>query len=203
MQDFLEINNNWFYKKYHSKLQKRYWTFQIALSLFLQRAGEIIIETGCVREKDDWGAGNSTVIFGDFCKKYNRNLITVDNNLTNLNVAREETREFEDLITYELDDSLEFLRKYDSKIDLLFLDSLDCVESPSDQNIEAQSHALKELQIAMSKLHKDSIILIDDNLFKNGGKTKMCKEFLIKKGWICVMDYKQTLWIQCCNSCLR
>jgi len=194
MNDFLEINDDWFYKKYHSKLEKRYWTFKIALNLFLQRGGEVIIETGCVREKDDWGAGNSTVIFGEFCKKYNKHLITVDNDFDHLEVARRETVAFKDFITYELDDSLEYL--YQTRIDLLYLDSLDCKEDPNDCNLEAQSHALKELKIALPKLHEDSIILLDDNLFANGGKTRMCKEFLQKNGWICLMDYKQTLWVK-------
>lgn len=196
MQDFIEINNNWFHKKYFQNLDKRYWTFKIALNLFLQRGGQIILETGTIRQKDDWGAGNSTVIFGDFCKEYKKHLYTVDNNRDNLAISQRETLEFRLHISYELSDSLDYLERFDDKIDLLYLDSLDCKEDPNDSNLEAQSHALLELKIALPKLSEKAIILIDDNLFLNGGKTKLCKEFLQSKGWICVMDYKQTLWIK-------
>jgi len=196
MENFLEINNNWFYKKYFENLKKRYWTFKIALNLFLQRGGEIIVETGTQRQKDDWGGGCSTTIFGDFCKKYGKHLHTVDNNQLNLGIAREETDEFKDFITYELSDSVDFLKHFDPPIDLLYLDSLDCKENPADCNLEAQEHVVNELKVAYNKLSDKAIILIDDNLFANGGKTRLAKEWLKNRGWTCLMDYKQTLWIR-------
>ena len=196
MNDFLEINSDWFHKKYFKNLQKRYWTFKIALNLFLQRGGEVIVETGTLRQKDDWGAGNSTTIFGDFCIAFKKYLYTVDNNQLNLEVSRRETIEFKDFITYELADSIEFLKHFEPPIDLLYLDSLDCKEDPADINIEAQEHVVNELKVAYNKLSEKAIILIDDNLFKNGGKTRLAKRWLMKKGWHCIMDYKQTLWIR-------
>ena len=196
MHSFLEITKDWFFEKYFTKLQKRFWTFKIALNLFLQRDSKIVVETGTQRGKDDWDGGCSTTIFGDFCKKYDKHLYTIDNNVANLEISRRDTNEFATNITYELNDSIRALKNFDSKIDLLYLDSLDCKKDLHDQNIEAQTHALNELKAAYDKLSSKSIIIIDDNLFTNGGKTRMCKERLRKKGWICLMDYKQTLWIR-------
>ena len=196
MHEFLEINNNWWYKKYHKNLKKRYWTFTIALSLFLQRDGGKIVETGCQRHKDDWGGGCSTTIFGDFCKHYNKQLVTIDNNPENLEVAKNETKEFADHIKYIFSESVEYLKRNSGFIDLLYLDSMDCKENPVDDNTEPQTHALNEFKAVEGKLHDESIVLIDDNLFANGGKTKLLKEYLIQKGWTMLMDYKQSLWIK-------
>ena len=196
MDDFIEVNKSWFLKKYQEKLKKRYWTFSISLNLFLQNHGKVIIETGCIRGKNDWGAGNSTYVLGEFCKEYGRQLISVDNSPVNIAIAEELTKEFHTNINFEESDSIEFLKNYDGKIDLLYLDSLDCKTEPNDCNVEAQEHALNELKAAYAKLEKHAIVLIDDNLFKNGGKTRLCKEWLEKKGWCCAMDYKQTLWFR-------
>lgn len=196
MQDFLNINKDWFFKRYFKNLNKRYWTFKIALNIFLQRGGEIIVETGSQRAPEDWGGGCSTTIFGDFCKKFDKHLYTIDNDLKTIEFVRQETIEFKSNITYELSDSVEWLKKFSDLIDLLYLDSLDCKEAANDLNIEAQTHALNELKAAENKLWKNTIILIDDNLFANGGKTAMCKKWLRNHGWICLMDYKQTLWIR-------
>ena len=105
MIDFLYIHKNWFYKKYFLKLQKRYFTFHIALNCFLQIGGKTIIETGCVRNKNDWGAGNSTVVFGDFCKRYK--YYTQESNI-NLNKERSMYKWKEDKNGNVLDEPVKF-----------------------------------------------------------------------------------------------
>ena len=93
-------------------------------------------------------------------------------------------------------DSVKFLKEFNQKIDLLYLDSLDCPLPPEDAT-EAQTHNLNELKATYDKLHEGSIILIDDNNFENGGKTRLSKQFLLQTGqWLCVLDYGQTLWIR-------
>ena len=196
MNDFLNIQNDWFHKKYFKKLKKRYFTFKIALNFFLQYDWGAIVETGCIRQKDDWGAGNSTYILGDFCKRHGKHLYTVDNNQEHLDLARRETSEFGPYIIYELDDSVEYLKNFDSKIGFLYLDSLDCDPKPSSQNIQAQQHALKEIKAAYDKLTPHAIVLIDDNLFVNQGKAKLVKKYLQRRDWTLLLDYKQSLWIR-------
>ena len=191
----MNFHQDWFYKKYAGKLKERFWSFKIALNLFLQSGGKSIVETGTIRQRDDWGAGMSTLIFGDFCQRFGCHLWTVDNNSKALEVSKEVTSEYKDFITYVEDDSVAFLREFDQKIDLLYLDSMDCPLKPEDDALPAQIHQLNEFKAAEDKLTLFSIVLLDDNQFKNGGKTKELKKYLRKLGWTCVMDFHQSLWI--------
>lgn len=197
-EQFLFSEHDWLYKRFkHLEFvaSAKYFTFKAALNLFLQNNGQIIVETGTQRLKDDPG-GCSTTLFGAFCKRYGRKLFTVDVNPVNIQVSKECTEEFKDSITYVLMDSVKFLREFNSPIDLLYLDSLDCPWPPADAT-EAQTHSLNELQAAYDKLHKDSILLIDDNNFENGGKTRLSKRFLLETGeWVCILDLGQTLWLR-------
>lgn len=193
--DFL-FANNWFQEKYTKKLEDRFSTFKTALNLFLQNDGQIIVETGTVRVIEDWSAGYSTYIFGDFCQKYNKHLYTVDINPANLSVSQNVTQPFKDYITYVLEDSIQFLDKFKLPIDLLYLDSLDCDIDPDANNIIPQTHQLNELKTVYNKLPDHCIILLDDCIFKNGGKCKLTREFLLDKGWTLVFDYHQSLWIR-------
>lgn len=161
-----------------------------------------MVETGTQRVIDDPG-GCGTLLFGAFCNRYGKKLFTVDINPLNIQVSREATREFKDCITYVTMDSVKFLTEFNEKIDLLYLDSLDCpfdYENPSRvlDATEAQTHNLNELKAAYDKLHKGSILLMDDNNFENGGKTRLSKRFLLETGeWQCILDHGQTLWVRC------
>lgn len=196
LADFLFIENDWLYKQFQHiesvGSMIKYVTIKVALNILLQTGGQLIVETGTQRMKDDPG-GSSTTIFGAFCKRYGKRLITVDNNAKNLEVSKECTMEFKDHITYVLSDSVEFLQRFSEPIDLLYLDSLDCpVEGDAT---EAQEHSLRELKAAYKNLHKGSLLIIDDNNFPNGGKSRLAKYFLLRtKEWLCILDYAQTLW---------
>lgn len=193
----LFYENDWLYKQYnHLEFVRshKYLTFKAALNLFLQNNGQLIVETGTQRVKDDPGGG-STTLFGAFCAKYNKRLITVDNNPANLEVSKECTKEFKDHITYVLSDSVQFLLRFNEPIDLLYLDSLDCPEQ--GDATQAQQHQLQEIKAAYKNLHVGSLYLGDDSNFPNGGKTRLAKYFLLKTGeWNCILDWGQTLWIK-------
>jgi len=196
LKDFIFVEYDWLYQRY-SYLEfvrsPKYFTFKAALNLFLQNYGQIIVETGTQRVKDDPG-GSSTTLFGAFCKRYGKKLFTVDNNPLHMKISIDCTREFKDYITYVLKDSVKFLSEFNQKIDLLYLDSLDCPPPPADAT-EAQLYNLSELKAAYDKLGKGSILLIDDNNFANGGKSRLSKMFLLETmQWRCVLDHGQTLW---------
>lgn len=197
-EEFIFFDKDWLRKRYNYLdfvRSPKYFTFKAALNLFLQNNGETIVETGTQRVKDDPGGG-STTLFGAFCKRYNKKLFTVDNNPLNMKVSMDVTKEFKDYITYVVKDSVKFLSEFNQKIDLLYLDSLDCPLPPEDAT-EAQKHNLRELKAAYKNLHKGSIFLGDDNDFANGGKTRLSKQFLLKtQEWICILDEGQTLWIK-------
>ena len=68
-----------------------------------------------------------------------------------------------DFVTFVNDDSLKFLKSFNKKIDFLYLDSLD------GQMENANEHQLSEIKIALPKLKKNSLVLLDDK----GTKTKL------------------------------
>jgi len=198
MNDFICFND-WFTEKYQEKSGVRFWSFKVALNILLQRGGTNIVETGTIRMKDDWGGGMSTLLLGDFCKHYDKHLWTVDIDPNAIEVCKEITADFKDHITYVVSDSIAFLKGFDQKIDFLYLDSLDCpeyLEANSPDLIVTQQHQLNELKAAWDKLTDNPVVLLDDNRWENGGKTKLTNAFLKEKGWLCLIDYQQSLWVK-------
>ena len=60
----------------------------------------------------------------------------------------------------------------------------------------AQSHQFNEIMEALPKLSKSCVVLLDDNNYPNGGKTKRAKALLQDKGFIHVMDFQQSLFMR-------
>ena len=197
MIDFLYWRDWWTQKHKNMKVinTRRYYTFKIALNLLLQYNGNIIIETGTQRMEND-PAGSSTTLFGSFCKHYGKKLYTVDNDIEHMILSKKLTEEYKDYIEYVYSDSIEFLRNFDKPIDLLYLDSLDC-PLPPESALTSQLHQLNEIKAAYKNLHVNSIVLLDDNAFENGGKTKLSKKFLYdSKEFLLVLDDIQSLWVK-------
>lgn len=193
IDNFLEINS-WFEEMFKEKSDSRFTTFRIALNLLYQMPNHNIVETGTIRLPDDYGAGYSTYIFGQFVKHYGGHIITIDIEPRNMDVCRQVTDEFHDQITYIIDDSLNTLPQITDKIDLLYLDSLD---TPlTGDATEAQEHNLKEFKLVEHLLHEKSIVLIDDNGFENGGKPFLTKKYLMEKDWKVLINAQQTVWIK-------
>lgn len=120
--------DNWFEKKYAGRSAFRFHTFKTALNLIHQFGGKLMLETGCVRLFDDYGAGYSTVMLGDYAKTYDAKLITVDLTRRNVEMCKTLTKDYEEQITYVVSDSVQYLKGFDSsqaKIDFLYLDSYD------------------------------------------------------------------------------
>ncbi len=196
MEHLRDINKNWFYKEYHDKLTTRFWTFNTALNLLLQRGGKYIVETGSIRQMDDWPGGYSTYIFAMFADRYDLRFDSIEIKKENIAIAREAVGDYHPAVNFHLGDSIKVLEKWKQPIDLLYLDSKDC--SPKDIGISrlAQEHQLKELKKAYTRLTDNGIVLLDDNWFENGGKTRWAKKFLIDQNWLNIIDYEQSLWIR-------
>ena len=196
IHDYIAFEGGYF-KKYgnHGQLcLDRYFTFKAAISLFLQRKSRNIVETGCQRQMIDWGAGNSSLIFSETLVEFPEKgfLYTIDIDENKLDVCNHATKHT-NKVKFCLGDSVEILKIIDVEIGLLYLDSMDYEVY---QQKESQLHQLKEIQTAYPKLNDESIVLLDDNFFENGGKPKLAKEFLKEMGWVCVLDHHQTLWIK-------
>lgn len=221
---------------YYSKFDKKYYingmlrwpTFKLAFSILNQKFGSspVIVETGCTRVENDWGAGMSTIIFGDYCKTYGGTLETVDLSKDNMSFCISATSEYKDFIKYHVGDSVSFLKSYSGNpIDLLYLDSYDypygellniyggkdnidtaikILDGLSEDEIvkrhgniiaDSQEHCVQELLAALPKMAGKHIILIDDNSLPGGGKSRTAKDILIDKGYICLLDIYQSLWV--------
>jgi predicted O-methyltransferase YrrM len=193
MDDFLEYNS-WFDEMFRAKLASRYPTFRVALNLLYQLPLHRIVETGTIRRARDYSAGYSTFVFGHFVKRYGGKITTIDIDSRHMNVCKRVTAEFADWIEYVVDDSLHALSLLHEPIDLLYLDSLD---TPIRHDAtHAQLHNLKEFKLAEPLLHEKSIVLIDDNNFANGGKSRMTKHYLHEKGWRLLLNLRQSVWIR-------
>lgn len=191
--EFVEVNS-WF-DAYRDRSSERFWTFRAALNLFKQREGKVIVETGTTRLANDWGAGMSTVLFGEFCKRYGGKIYTVDIDPANIATCKVVTQAYQEWLSYHVDDSLHFLKDFKDTIDLLYLDSLDFPIDGSDPT-PCQLHQLQEFKLVEKQLHDWSIVLLDDNNFPTGGKAKLTKHYLAERGWQCVLDSQQSLFIK-------
>ena len=100
-------------------------------------------------------------------------LHTCDISSKNIENAKKFTSDLSNFIDFYTQDSLVFLKEFNESIDLLYLDSLD-----GHDPIAASNHQLNEAKISLRKLHKKSLILLDDkgsktnfsiNFYKNNG----------------------------------
>jgi hypothetical protein len=60
----------------------------------------------------------------------------------------------------------------------------------------AQQHCLNELIAIEKNLTSNSIVLLDDNQLSGGGKPAKAKQYLIEKGWTCILDLQSSLWVR-------
>jgi len=182
-------------EQYKEKSDKRFPTFKKAFELLQERAGNNIVETGCLRMIDDWGAGMSTFLFGEYAEKFGAKVWTVDIEPKNMDVCRAVTSKYAPFISYNVNDSLRFLREFKALIDLLYLDSMDYpIDGNEAVELQSQNHQLSEIQLALPHVSPGGLILLDDNDFPGGGKTRLTKMFLKSEGWNELLSGQQSLW---------
>jgi predicted O-methyltransferase YrrM len=145
--------------------------------------GMTIVETGCIREMDAWEeAGMSTLVFSDVVARIDHKLCSIDNNPEAVTLAR-----IHSLGTVCEMDSIAALNAISTigatKIDLLYLDSLDFFLS--DTHTPAL-HALMELTAAAPSLRPGSLVFVDDNFIQPDasfiGKGMYINEFMRRSG---------------------
>ncbi len=109
--------------------------------------------------------------------------------------ARGITAQYNALIDYVESDSVEFLKNYMNSIDLLYLDSMDVPLHEGADRTPCQEHNLKEFQAAEPKLHRKSIVLLDD-YFGGNGKPRLCEPYMMSRGWRRILGYQQLLFVK-------
>jgi|TARA_B100001964_G_scaffold72961_1_gene82697 hypothetical protein len=171
-----------FLKKFEHSKNIRFDMFKKVFDISFKRKHKTIVETGTARgkikfffiKKYNWKDGMSTIMFADFAKYINGHLHTCDISKKNIDNSKKFTKFYSKYISYYVDDSILFLEKFTQPIDLLYLDSYDG-HNPE----KASNHQLKEIKVAVKKIHKNSLILLDDK----GAKTNLSINFLSNNGF--------------------
>ena len=185
-----------YFDKYIRKLGDRFATFKSTLMLLNQmKKDPMIVETGCLRQDNDWGGGMSSYLFGEYVKLFGGFFHTVDISAENIKMC--EFICFGLPVNTHVEDSVTFLKNWSSdSIDLLYLDSFDySVDNPQLAK-ESQQHQLTEIETIWDRLSARSLILIDDCDFMGGGKSRLSEAFLESKGAKNVYRAQQSLWIK-------
>jgi len=126
----------------------------------------IIVETGCLRKKNNFLDGQSTLLFDKYIlsRGENSKIYTVDINPESTKVCKEVVSKNVEIST---DDSIRYLNnlcniflKNKTKVSMFYLDSFDVdwrYPYPS------AAHHLKELAAIKRVLHEDTLVVVDDS----------------------------------------
>lgn len=202
----------------------RYETFKMAFDHFDKFNGSVVVELGTSRsfthgglpgcnqdntvfwtpsqpENWDWGAGFFTRMAATCLSPLQAEIHTIDLIKSHIERCKVMTREFDDLITYHVASSVDFLREcsFPNGIDLLYLDTGDM--TPIEPTALLQ---LEEAKIIVERnlMSENGLILIDDvrnqTPVKFGdtsglGKSKYAIPFLLENGYEIVMDGYQVI----------
>lgn len=182
VEEAKNLLNQYLINNYMDKLGNRYSSISVALNLFMDHLGQVIVETGTTRILGNMGGdGHFSLVASDVARFVNGQLHTVDINPEYIEVCKFVTERNKDFVRYHASDSVEFLHNFAQRIDLLYLDSMDFITT-GDPN-PPQDHAVKEYEAAKNKLHDKSIIVIDDVALPHGGKAGKLLPILQSDGW--------------------
>jgi hypothetical protein len=173
----------------------RFPTMMKAMELCESRGVKTIVETGTARCGDTNfdGDGGFTIIFGHWAYANNIDMFSVDISESHIDIAQKASVPFHRNLHFILQDSVEFLRTFQGKIDFLYLDSYDYNENHPGP---PQAHCLKEIKAAYDKLHEASVVMIDDCNIPGGGKGKLAIEWLLARGWKKVTNRHQVILVK-------
>lgn len=157
------------------------------------RKEPLIVETGCIRQRDDWSAGYFGYIAACYAQWHGGRVICIDNEAGHLETARKLLR-WTDRVSLVHSDSVAWLPKIEDTIDLLYLDSMDVgVDGYED-------HCLNEAKAGLPKLApKTGQILIDDTFWHDGrwhGKGAKAVPWLKEQGLELYFSGRQVLFYQ-------
>lgn len=167
-----------------------------AIEVFKQHQGKNIVEIGsmrytlnhsidiinCIRCMD----GHSTIFWANTGVE----VWSVDIDPKATKVTTDACRDFKNVHVINCD-AIEFLKKFDHQIDLLFLDAWD-----AKPGTDYKEKHLLAYETAKKKLHDKSLILIDDtddNDLKYPGKGFLLIPQAIKDGYKIIFSGRQTL----------
>ena len=164
------MNNSEFYKWFDSissKLGVRKNSFsQIFKYLDNMPDPIIIVETGCLRIKNNYSDGQSTLLFDKYTQFRGKSskvyTVDIDANATKVcsqNVSVNVSITTGDSIKYLNNLSKEFI-KTNTNVALFYLDSFDCDWKSPEQSAQ---HHLKELVSIKKILNEQTLVVVDDS----------------------------------------
>jgi hypothetical protein len=190
------------------KLGKRQPSFVIMLDHLFKTPEPFIIETGCMRQSDNFeGDGMSTLMWNNVCKMIGGDFLSFDINPESVTFARSIVGSVHKHIIDQ--DSVIGIKQYCNmptfkKIDLLYLDSVD-LELPNLHN--AFIHNMYEFTSAVGSLAPGALICVDDNVpfdfldsdgkitnTKAMSKGEYLKDYLAKLGIQPIYEGYQIIW---------
>jgi len=160
-----------------SDVANRGIVFDFLCSKITPVPGARIVSSGCVRSREDYGAGNSDMIFGLLADGCQAKFTSVDNNQGHINFAKNYTKCLP--IEFANSDSVAYLNNLKDEVNLFYLDSWDS-DTPGHEQ-----HGLREAQAALPHLAQDGLIAFDDTIFCDGawkGKGALAVPWLKRQG---------------------
>lgn len=174
---------------------QRYRAFMKIFNLRLTRNIKIIVETGTSRKctKNCESSIMSTPILSILCMISDTTFYSVDNLPEAFNEKTDAIKDFSEYVNIITSDSVEYLKKFDKGlIDLLYLNSFD-FNAPHPKHSE--KYHKKEIEAAYDKLHKKSIVVIDDCNLDYGRNCWLVEDFLLNQGWMLLVDDHQKIFV--------
>lgn len=168
------------------RLGKRHEAFATIAELLPE--GCRIIETGTVRQIDNWeGDGQSTIVWDTLATNLGGTVTTIDINP----IGAELVAELElQATTAIVGNSLDVIPTLTGHADLLYLDSFDVdFENPQP----AAAHHLSELTAALNLLAPGSLVAVDDNR-DDQGKGSEVAWFLAEHGAVEIVRGYVRVW---------
>jgi len=185
-----------FFEKYRPLSSYRFPTFKLVLTHLLNNfKNPKILETGCIRFFEDYGAGYSSHIFADFLHNYGGTLTTVDNDEKKLGWAEKQLKPLNEKnnISYVVSDGLEFCQKTEETYNLCYIDTHDSDLNEvglaiAQKNLESQVNAIKD------KITENGIIVVNDADMARQGKSYSAQVYMLKNGFQCIYLDQQSVW---------
>jgi len=165
------MNANFNFHKWFSEIAPKLGQREISFSKIFKYLDEqptpiIIVETGCLRDKDNFLDGQSTLLFDKYTlsRGENSKVYTVDINPKSTKICKETVSKNVEIATgdsvrYLNSLAINFLKKK-IKVSMFYLDSFDLdwrYPYPST------AHHLKELTSINKILYKDTLVVVDDS----------------------------------------
>lgn len=179
-------------------LYKRKQGFTLMFDLLFQQKNEnfSIIETGTVRNPNNWKDGNSGFLFSELARLHGGFVRSVDIDQKAVDTANNFINQ--QYYRSNCSDSVAWLAAQSDldQVDLFYLDSYD-VDWTNDS--PSAEHHLKEFKVIEPFLKPGCVVAIDDNSRllegdKRTGKGRMIFEYLSEKGIVPLYDAYQIIY---------